>query len=513
MYPLRTYQRKVIDKVFEYFNSGESEVAVAVAPSGGKTEIIKHIIHENPNSSFLIITHGTTVLKNHWERELKASGIKYSQNIGEERVCCNLPQSLHRKELIPVDYLVVDEAHEFTYAEMMTTIKDKVKPKKIIFLTGTPSVFIAKKIKVVCVSAELLIREGHSSDVYIGLFSTTAQIDDSDYNNEGDLRSNFEYKLENSVDEDMDQLLIAMHKRLTETHAVKSSPNFRKKIEWLPTIGAFHKTLVACKSIDQSRKVVKYFEKSGVGVISSDSENDVDSSNIKKFETNPELKVLVVVNRGILGFNMPDLVNVVDLTGSRNINRIYQLYARVMRKHPDHEMKYFFKISSEESMLLNKFYVNAALLLMFEEFILQYNGTNLKNMRIPVHKKTIIGTANERETTRSRGGLLEKIVPLDDHFMFAVKACSFLRDIQNNIGNPANEYAYVTFGEMMENNCGIRYVLDAEFFKTLPKELRRNLSVIAYNENLRLEEAYQKYKDSIDKEVKKVSESSLKLVS
>ena len=52
--------------------------------------------------------------------------------------------------------------------------------------------------------------------------------------------------------------------------------------------------------------------------------------DVRIFDITP-LGSIIVVGRGILGFNFEQLVNVVDMTGSQNIDRIFQLMARVVR--------------------------------------------------------------------------------------------------------------------------------------------------------------------------------------
>jgi len=45
----------------------------------------------------------------------------------------------------------------------------------------------------------------------------------------------------------------------------------------------------------------------------------------ERFKEDDDVLILIVVGRGILGFDNPKLVTVIDFTGSRNINRIFRI--------------------------------------------------------------------------------------------------------------------------------------------------------------------------------------------
>ena len=451
MKTLRPYQENVLNELEKAFQT-VSEVVIASAPNSGKTFIATEFIKNHPTEKFLILTHGTTVLKDQWAEALADSGLDFSSSL-DSRISYGLPQTIHRKASVQIDYLVVDEAHEFFFADMVQKIKKDFKPKKIILLTGTPSKFIAKGYKTVIVPGIDLINEGYSSDLYVGMVSTKAAINSDDHNAEGDLTPEGTDKLEQTVKADLDELLESMHKVLCETAVFKDKPELRKFLKWAPTLGKLHKTMIACRSVKQANLVQKYFDQKKVKATTSHYENDVSSENINKFKTDETIKVLIVVDRGILGFDMADLVNVVDLTCSKNIERIYQLYARVMRKSDNHTKKYFFKFSTDEHMLLNKFYMNAALNLMFADFISKYNGKNLKGLNVPV----MLDKREPKEKPPGEptdGTTSPPTIPIDPIFKQTVLVGDLLIDIRNKIGQATNEYAYVTFGKIQERLSG-----------------------------------------------------------
>jgi superfamily II DNA or RNA helicase len=452
---LREYQIKVLNLLKERITLKEKEIVIAAAPSSGKTFMMIEFIKANPTKSFLVLTHATNVLKTQWADMFAMYNLEASLVPGKSRVLYGIPQGLKSLDLPKYDYIIVDEAHEYNfikskkadYQSMVTQIKNKTKPSNIIYLTGTPSKFIKEGFNPIIIPAIELINQGFISDVYVGMVSTTADL--NNINQEGDLTKNSIIELEKTVNKDMDSLLEAMVNRLKETSLIKPATNLRKFVEWAPTLGKLNKTMIACASVIQAEKVKEYFRTKNISVVMSTSENDIDSENIQKFITDNSIKVLVVVQRGILGFNMPELVNVVDLTGSRNIDRIYQLYARVMRQHPSHSYKYFFKITDEPNRLMMQFFVNASLNLMFPEFISKYNGKNLNGMEIPVlrpkQNKSLFKTDKNKSVNKSN-----KNISIDPLFYSTVSSAAFLQEIRNKAGSIANEYAMVTFAEIRE---------------------------------------------------------------
>jgi len=207
---LRPYQEEIVTKLVE---NKSKEICLAACPSSGKTFMAIEFIKRKSKSKFLVLTHGTNVLKNQWEEQLKTH-IPELISGPEAKVVYGIPQSLKNQDLDKVDYLIIDEAHEFSFAKTVVEIIRKVKPRHIIYLTGTPSVFIQKGIKTLSVPAEKLIEQGYISDLYIGLFQTKAGLGKKDRNSEGDVSDRAASKIEQTVEGDLDNLLIAMSEKL-----------------------------------------------------------------------------------------------------------------------------------------------------------------------------------------------------------------------------------------------------------------------------------------------------------
>ena len=442
MITLRPYQQTIMNAVTADFRAGADEVVIAVCPSGGKTKMAIKFIQDHPSSTFLILCHATLVIKDQvWGSELTEQGIRYSDDLGS-RVCCTIPQSIFRKEIPPFDYIIIDEAHEFNFADMVMNIKFRVGGKKI-YLTGTPSKFVRAGKKIHCIAALQLIKEGYISDVYTSMVTTFNSIEESDHNKDGEIKESSGWKLVESVNNDMDRLLPALISRMTESN----HRTIDGELSWKAILSKMNKTLIACHSIDQCNEVLKFLKNKGVKAISSESKSDSDCENIKRFIKEP-FKVLVVVNRAILGFNMEELCVVADLTGSRNIDRIYQLFARVMRKHDLYPLKYFFKFSSEHNMKINQLRMDGALQMMKYDFITTFNGRNLNGMKIPVQRD--MSTKDKSDGSGTRSG--ERVKLIDTPFMRQLAAGAFLQAIDNHIGDGIKEYAYSTVGDILRRD-------------------------------------------------------------
>ena len=133
----------------------------------------------------------------------------------------------------------------------------------------------------------------------------------------------------------------------SDTRAVPEARTSETPMSWGKALGLLEKTMFVCRSQKQAWQITTYFKNAGVNVALSTSRFDVDSLELARFKSDETCVVLVVVNRGILGFNMPELVNVVDMSGSLNVDVLFQMFARLVRKHPNGKRKLFLKVVPE----------------------------------------------------------------------------------------------------------------------------------------------------------------------
>ena len=447
------YQEDAITKVLESINLREITV-LAAAPSAGKTLMTIYVIEEylkqNPNHKVLVLAHGTTILRTQFHDVLEEIKPDFSFNLVEKfveydnfidvNVC--LPQTLVGNDLNKIDLLVVDEAHQFYFAEkMMKEIIKKSKPKKQLLLTGTPSPFIRKGFKIIPVTLNTIFDEGMITDLFVEIATSSYSFDPMyDFNpNTDELKSSVHIK-ESETKKTLDDLIGKIVDRLK---SIKDNPYQNLLPEWLPTLKKLQKTMIACKSQHQAIQVKSYFDKIGVVSALSISDIDYDSKEIERFKNEPDCLILIVVGRGILGFNYPELVNVVDMTTSQNIDRIYQLLCRVIRKHPDGHKKLFFKIAPNIHSDYYKYIMTAVLSLADESFFTKFNGKNFSDMIIPVIK-----TKHEHHEPSNNSGSKPKPKTLKPIDFEGLPVFEFFKDLYHKKDALLHIYAYTTIRDV-----------------------------------------------------------------
>jgi hypothetical protein len=142
--------------------------------------------------------------------------------------------------------------------------------------------------------------------------------------------------------------------------------------------------MVVARSQHQATQIRNYFLRKKVNVALSTSDTDANSTEIQRFKQDDDCRVLIVVGRGILGFSFPRMINVVDMSGTQNIDRIFQLMCRVIRKHPDGKKKFFFKIAPKDLEHNYEYIMTATMCLCDESYYTKYNGDNFLDLEIPV---------------------------------------------------------------------------------------------------------------------------------
>jgi|ERR1035437_7723694 superfamily II DNA or RNA helicase len=392
------YQQKAIVDVQESINKREVTI-LAACPSAGKTlmtiNIIENYLKKNPLNKILVLTHGTTILRTQFHDVLNEVKPDFTYNLVEKfneynnskqvNVC--LPQTLKSKKLNSVDLLIVDEAHHFYFGEIMVKeIIEKTKPKKQLLLTGTPSPFIFRNMPIIPVALNTIFEEDMIGNVYIEIATSCYNFSTHDYNRDDELKNEVEIK-QVDTKKTLDDLV---NKIVEKLKSIRGNEYINLIPEWLPTLKRLQKTMIACRSQKQAMQVKEYFDKIDIKSSLSISNIDYDSVEIENFKNDIDCLMLIVVNRGILGFNYPELVNVVDMTTSQNIDRIFQLFCRVIRKHPMDERKLFFKVAPNTLSDWYKYIMTGVVALSNEYYYTHFNGKNFNDMKIPVRKNTNI---------------------------------------------------------------------------------------------------------------------------
>ncbi len=459
------YQQNAITKVQQSLNEHEITV-LAACPSAGKTlmtiYMIEEYLRQNPNHNILVLTHGTTVLRTQFHDVLEKykpnftyalieSCKDYQNSSASVNVC--LPQSLHKCQLKKADLLICDEAHQFYFAKMVKKIINDTKVKKQLLLTGTPSQFILNKDKfdsIIPVALNTIFDAGMVSDVYVEIASSTYNFDLKDYNDDDELKSSVHFK-DSDTRKTLDALIEKIDKRL------KSIRNFRYTNlvpEWLPVLKSMEKTMMVCKSQHQAKQVQKYFEKRDVPSALSISDTDIDSREIERFRNEKDVLVLIVVGRGILGFNYEELVNVIDMTVSHNVDRLYQLFCRVVRKHPNGNKKLYFKIAPNMLTDYFKHIMTATMMLTQEEFFVKFNGKNFYQMEIPVKK--VVKRKSNPEPAPDNGSKKrqKKYQPID---MEGLPVFQLFKNILHKKDDLLTPYAMTTIRQIRDEFLNIKH--------------------------------------------------------
>ncbi len=470
------YQQKAIADVQQSMLNREITV-LAASPTAGKTFmticIIDELFQKNPNAKVLILAHGTEILRSQFHNDIedinnrKMVNFTYgcAKTCGEyhelsktKNVVITIPQTLkHCKSIEKIDLIIVDEAHEFYFAEnkkrnnnegMVKSIIKKSGAKKQLLLTGTPSEFVLNKFHIIPVALNTVYNEGRVSEFYVKLASSNYNFEYDDFNRNCELNSEKRFKCS-----DTEKTLNNLIKKIVEYLKSLDHEFINLIPEWLPTLKRLKKTMIVCKSQPQAKQVQKYFEKIGVNSVLSISDTDDDTSEIKRFKIDNDILVLIVVGRGVLGFNYPELVNIVDLKMSHNLNVVYQLLCRIARPHPNGDKKMFFKLAPQ---MLTDYYqhiMNAVCMLMHDEYFLKFNGKNFKDMEVPVKRINTKKRIGENKTKNKQK--TKKYEPID---MGNLPVMEFFKSLYHKKGELLNIYAMTTINDIR-----------AEFLNHMPK--------------------------------------------
>jgi superfamily II DNA or RNA helicase len=423
-----SYQENCILQVNDSLFTSGFPTILAACPSAGKTSMsiayIEFYLAINPNAKILVLTHGTTVLRTQYFQEIKKLNVSFTykeiqpkQKDFNASVIIAIPQTLDSFKSLPqFDLLIVDEAHQFYFAEgkgknkgnngQVKNIIEMIKPKHQLLLSGSPSKFIKKGFPIIPITIEELLKENVITDVVVELATSIYKFKTEDFNNTYSVQDIAAKKVltKSNTIATMDDLLTYVLKRLTS--AVKNNPKAYANLStvtkiftgksWNDALSTLKKTMIACAGVDQADAVYDYLTKKGINCALSHNTNDKDSKEIARFiekvkdetgnETNefvnPDCLVLIVVDRGILGFNLPEMENVIDMTCTYNPDMIFQLMGRVLRKHPKGKQKLFFKIVPTGLSNLYRGVMQVVALLSNEKYYTTFDGKNMLDLKL-----------------------------------------------------------------------------------------------------------------------------------
>jgi len=438
--------------LFDEDIKNKSKVVLAAGTSSGKTYftiMLLNLFYMDSNNSkkkTLIIPSSQTNLRSNFEEAIEdfkpdftykvctsCNELRDALNSNTQVIIC-LPQTIVRclDALPKLDKLILDEAHTWYFKKTLRSIVKKTKPVQQLLLTGTPSPFILRGgFHMHYVPVMDLYDQGLISNTEVHVVSSTYDFKEEDYNSNDNLITDSRTKKVLASEEALRKVVLGMIRKLK--NPIKGTKNLNRLTNDVG--GRFFnylgKTILWANSIKQADKfaeVLRTFKGLQNAVLVSHSENDDDSILMEKFKSDDDIKILVSVNRGRLGWSYTELFNAIDFTMTRNLNTILQMLARLFRlsKEQPNKKKIFYKVSNSKDAGYFTVIMKGVLLLLDKKWYSTYNGRNFNGMEIPVtvprrrNPNTPGGSTSGRPRRNYRFEMLD--LPLDLNFFKTVYA-------------------------------------------------------------------------------------------
>jgi len=502
------------------YENPKKPLVLAAGTSSGKTFMAimwAEIFYSNPSNSnkrTLLIPASRTVLRDNTATELKEFNPSFTYCVATNKAellqaiknKCNvivaLPQTLiGNMDVLPkFNNFILDEAHQWYFKSTIQNIIKKVSPKYQLLLTGTPSRFIAKADKFVFkyVPVMELYDLKQVTNVKMEVVSSSYDFKQSDYHSSyGNLKSNVRMS-----DKQSDNALMVVCKEMIKKlkNPIKGMHNVNRLSKNLFSVfGELDKTIIFCHSLKQADAFYNSLEsfKGLQGkVLVSHSENDKDSKLFEQFRNDSYIKVLVAVDRGRLGYNMPELFNVVDFTLTQSLDMLLQMYGRLLRLSKTNKEKIYYKVATKNTAPYFVDLMTAMLCLTDMEWYSKFNGKNMGGILIPKvlnntkKKSKSATTPSKSKGTKPSISLADLDIPLDLNLFrqsalhtnndeFATIAWNTLEDTKREFFNIKRNKAYTKdeFYKIVKDN-NLQNKTDIRNFEGA------NLRKIALNLNL-----------------------------
>jgi len=472
---LRPRQGIVQAEILNHFEDGAPAVILAGCPGFGKTvssiSIVRKVLTRYPEARVLVLTHGTEVLRTNYADGLKeyAEDLPFTwavylpkghaehipfEELADKQVIVGLPQSLSKVEdLGHFDFVVTDEAHEFYRAPMVKSLIKRVSPRWQLLLTGTPGCLTNLGFPVIPITLLDNFEDGEAANPLIEIATSSYELTLDDYNDDAELPRSHKWASDQTR-ASLDDLMVSLCKRLQYQRMMPSGWNrlheagyklAQKTLpDWKWLLRQLRKTMIACQSIKQADQVYAYFKKLGANVLVSHNENDTDSEAMATFRTDDSVQLLVVVRRGTLGYNFPDLAHVIDMTGSLNPERIYQLMTRVVRRSDRNPNKLFVKLAPSGPGMQDYTFAIMSLVMrlgMDAEFLRTWDGRLSSNPNVVTRKKRESKTDTDSTGSESAPKVAAPKPIDEDLLMFGPQGW---QDLLTRSGSPLSPYKWTT---------------------------------------------------------------------
>ena len=415
------YQRDFLTNPI--YNNTTKPLVLAAGTSSGKTFmaimrlLMFYLNPKNKNKRTLLIPASKTILRDNFESELKwfnpsftycivSNKIELESAIKDKcQVIVVLPQTINfNMDKLPIFHnFILDEAHQWYLRNTIQSLLKQIKPTNQLLLTGSPARFIAKgnEFEFKFVSVMDLYELKQVSNVKLEVVSSCYDFKQSDYKNKfGNLKDSVEV-----TDSESEKALMMVCKQMITKlkNPIKGLPNTNRLTRNVFSVfGHLGKTIIFCHSLKQADafyNTLTKFKGLKDKVLVSHSENDDDSTFFKEFKDNDDIKVLIAVDRGRLGFNISELCNVVDFSMTQSLEMLQQMFGRLLRLPKTKTQKIYYKVTTKNTAGYFVDLMTALMCLMTSEYYSKYNGKNMDNIRIP---RFVRNTNKTNSSTQSK---------------------------------------------------------------------------------------------------------------
>lgn len=399
------YQKNFL--IDEKYNDPKAPIVLAVGTGGGKTytSIMKlDMFYANPENAkkiTLVLAAGSRVLRTNFTDSLEKYGktnfkakevankTEFEQAIADGfNVIVCIDQSIKGLKSFPeVTWVVVDEAHKRYFAKNIQRIIRRTKAKYQLLLTGTPFKFNMENMKnkdsylMYYTSVEELRKYGRVGNPMIKVVSTSYNHRDADYHPNRMIRED----LPRTYKQTKTSLINVGKEIIKDLKEPLKRYTTQKSI--LNVFGQVGKTIIVAYNGKEAKLLKRAFNQTDLNgqVLVSTHKDDTDSIEFERFEKDDNAKILIVVNRGREGFDMPELMNVVDFSLSTNPEVILQIMGRVLRisKNNPNQLKQYYKVAASNDVGYIKTLMGGILQLTTTEYYSTFTG-EIKEVRIPV---------------------------------------------------------------------------------------------------------------------------------
>jgi superfamily II DNA or RNA helicase len=321
---------------------------LAGAVSCGKTQILIHamnlIIKNDPNARILFLAYAQNNLKTQTLDALTnpnnpvAPCFTFGTVQENAQVTVAIPQEFYNDCDKSYSHIIIDEGHTWTHSKSVhQNIIRRLGIENIIIATGTVGSFvrynqenIGRKYAFVFIPGEEMIKKGLYSAVDIDLVKVNHYFDTY-------------------------QTL-----KIVFEHAERTSDDLSRPV-------------IVCKNSKKEKIASLFLSSRGYSVGLATAKADPRGVEIEKFKRRMS-DALVIVNRGLLGLNIPEATAMICLRQSYNPELVLQYMARMFRKSSNGRKKTFLRPSTQKDWNKNVVFLHRVLSLMELEVQRHFSG-------------------------------------------------------------------------------------------------------------------------------------------